>query len=408
MRSRLGPFLAALHPATRNLLAARFLRSVAQGALIVGFALYLARLGWSGGRIGLILGTASLGGGLLGLLVGITTDRWGRRRFLLVYEAMLAVLSLVLVFTADPTVLFGATLLGGFGRGQAGAAGPFAPAEGAWLAEAVPPRDRGMVYSVNAALGFFGMAAGALLAGAIPFLGHWLPGATAYRALFALSALGAVLVFVLMWATPGGGPVGRPPVAAPKAERRRENRALGLLVLTNAFNGVSMGLTMPLIAYWFDMKFGVGPGALGPFFMATYLLTGLAALATGLLTRRLGLVGTVLVGRGLGVALLAALPLIPSFGLAAAAYAVRSAAGRGTIGVRQALAIGLVEDGRRGWAVSLNAASMILPSTAGPVVAGYLLQGGHLALPFFLGAGLQLVYLTMYAAWFRRYDPPRW
>ena len=406
MPPRLGRFLASLHPATRNLLAARFIRSVGQGALIVGFALYLDRLGWSGGRIGLILGTGSLGGGLLGLLVGVTADRWGRRRFLLAFEAMLAGLSLLLVFTAKPAILFGATLLGGFGRGQAGAAGPFAPAEGAWLSETVRPQDRGVVYSVNAGLGFFGMALGALLAGAIPFLWRWFPGAVAYRALFVLSALGAVAVFALMAATPGGGPVAQT-APAPAAIRRRENRALGLLVLTNAFNGISMGLTMPLIAYWFALKFGVGPGELGPFFMVTYVLTGLASLATGILTRTLGLVGTVIVGRGLGVGLLAILPLLPTFGLASVAYVVRSAAGRGTIGARQALAIGLVGDDRRGLAVSLNLASMILPSTVGPVIAGYLLQGGHLALPFFLGAGLQLIYLALYAALFRRYEPPR-
>ncbi len=81
--------------------------------------------------------------------------------------------------------------------------------------------------------------------------------------------------------------------------------------------------------------------------------------------------------------------------------------GRGTVGARQALVLGLVGDARRGLAASLNAVSMILPSTAGPVIAGYLLQEGRLRVPFFLAAVLQLVYLLLYAVVFRRYEPQR-
>lgn len=379
----------------------------------MGFALYLDRLGWSGGRIGVLLGVGGLGAGLLGLVVGVSSDRFGRRRFLLVYQAALVVVAALLVFTANPIAIFAATLVGGFGRGQAGSAGPFAPAEGAWLAEAVRPENRGMVYSTNAALGFFGMATGALLAGTIPWIQRWLPGATAYRALFVLSCTGAFVVLAILSRTPGGeghpkeGPETGEAEAARLETRKKENRALVLLMFTNAFNGLAIGLTAPLIAYWFDVKFGIGPGALGPIFAVTFVLTGVSSLILGALTRAYGVVRSVVAGRGIGLMLLVALPLLPTYGLAAAAYALRSAVSRGTVGARQALTVSLVGDARRGLATSLSIVSMILPAAVGPVIAGYLLQAGHLALPFFLAASLQLVYLTLYAVIFRRYEPPR-
>lgn len=410
------PARARLHPATRNLLAARFVRSLAQGGLLVGFALYLDRLGWTGGEIGSLLGAGMLGGGLLGLLVGVTTDRFGRKQFLLVYQAAVAIVSLVLVFTESPVWILAGTLIAGFGRGQAGAAGPFAPAEGAWLAEAVRPESRGVVYSLNAALGFFGMATGALAAGAIPFVQRWLPGAAAYRVLFALSVASALVVLVLLSVTPGGGghapkkpdaEIEREAREAAREVRRGENRAMVLLAITNAFNGLGIGLVGPLIAYWFDIRFGVGPGAIGPVFFVTFLLTAVASLVTGALTRRFGLVRSVVAGRGIGVGLLVTLPLAPTYVLAAAIYAVRSAASRGTIGARMAMAVSLVGDARRGLATSLNTVSFILPATIGPVIGGYLLEAGHLELPFFIGAALQLVYLVLYAWIFRRYEPAR-
>jgi MFS family permease len=400
---------APFHPATRKLLTARFLRSISQGALLVGFALYLDRLGWSAEHIGMLLGLGGLGVGLLSLLVGVTTDRWGRRSFLLGYQATVVAVSLMLVFTENPVAILLATLIGGFGRGQAGSAGPFAPAEGAWLAEAVQPADRGAVFSLNAGLGFFGMALGAALAGVIPLLQHWWPGALAYRALFALSALGALAVLLLLLTTPGGRGSNAAErarnAAAGQLDRRAQNRALYLLMFTNAFNGVAIGLTSPLIAYWFDLKFGVGPGGLGPVFAITFILTGLAAFATGALTRAFGIVRSVVVGRGLGLGLLLLLPVLPSYGLAAAVYALRSAVSRGTVGARQALAVSLVDDSRRGLATSVNAVSMIVPATIGPVLAGFMLQGGHLEMPFFLAAALQLVYMVLYVRNFRGYEP---
>jgi hypothetical protein len=53
---------AGLAQPTRRLLSARFWRSISQGALVVGLALYLHALGWSGAAIGIVLS----GGGLAG------------------------------------------------------------------------------------------------------------------------------------------------------------------------------------------------------------------------------------------------------------------------------------------------------------------------------------------------------
>ncbi len=385
---------------------------------MASFALYLDALGWRAGRIGLLLTAAGLGGAGLSLVVGLVTDRHGRKPFLLAYESLIVIAGLAAFLTASGPVLAAAAVVAGFGRGQSGAAGPFSPAEGAWLAESIAPRDRGLVYSLNSALGFFGMALGGLAAGAVPLLERLLPGPEAYRPLFLLTAGAAMANLAILAGTPGGKPgprsgkaereaaAGGPPTARDSGmSRGKENRALVLLVLTNAFNGVAIGLTGPLIAYWFSLRFGVGPGSVGPMMAGAFVLTGLASLGTGSLTRPFGLVRSVVAARSVGLALLLALPVLPRYGLASAAYALRVAFNRGSAGARQALVMGLVSDDRRGLASSLNAVSMQLPATVGPTVAGYLFEAGRLALPFYLAAAMQLVYLALYAAFFRGYEP---
>ena len=343
----------ALHRATRRLLLARALRSVGQGALVVDFALYLNALHWSGVAIGLVLSASGLFGAALSLIIGIGSDSIRRKPFLLVYESVAAVGSIVAFLTAQPVLLSLAAILGAFGRGANGAAGPFSPAEQAWLAEQVAAEKRGFVYSLNSALGFFGMTFGALLA-ALPAVWHSaLPGAAGFRPLFLLVTLSSVANLWLLSRTqedhqPADRTRKRERVVSGSGTRREENSALLKLVLVNAFNGAAVGLTGPLIAYWFARKFGIGPSSIGPVFALTFLVTGLASLVTGSLSQRVGIVRSVVAGRLVGLVLLVLLPIIPIYPIAALVYLLRSALNRGTAGARQALAIGLVTDERRG------------------------------------------------------------
>ncbi len=402
--------LAELQPTTRRLLLMRTLRSVGQGALVVDFALYLHALRWSGVAIGLVLTAGGLFGAALSLLVGVSSDRLRRRPFLIGYEIVSLLATGAVLVTARPVVLAMAAIVAGFGRGANGSAGPFAPAEQAWLAEAVAARRRGWVYSVNAALGFFGMGIGALLAILPSLWGAWLGAALAYRPLFALVGLAAIgNLFLLAGAREHyRGP--QPPTDPEERRhdrriRRRENRILGQLMLINGFNGFAIGLTGPLLSYWFALRFHVGPGAIAPVMAAAFLITGLSALLAGRLTQSFGIVRSVVWSRAAGVGLLVLLPLMPVYWLAALVYLLRSAFNRASVGARQAMTVGLVRDERRGLATSVNAVSMQLPRAAGPSLAGYLLDMGFFTTPFLVAAVLQTAYVFLYARTFRDYEP---
>ncbi len=397
-----------LRPATRRLLLARAFRSVGQGALVVDFSLYLNALHWNAVAIGLILSASGLFGAALSLFIGIGSDRIRRKPFLLAYESIALVGSIVAFLTAQPIALSVFSIVCAFGRGANGAAGPFSPAEQAWLAEQIAQRRRGAVYSLNSALGFFGMAIGAGLAAVPALLRAHMSAPESYRPLFLIVTLASLLNLRLLWRTEemhrGSGRAEKRVDATATQLRRGENGVLARLVSVNLFNGLAIGLTGPLISYWFARRFGVGPSSLGPTFAATFIVTGVASLVTGGLSTRVGVVRSVVWARSIGLVLLVVLPLVPAYWPAACIYLLRSAVNRGTAGARQALAINLVGDSRRGLASSLNTVSMQLPQSAGPTVAGALLEAGQLALPFYAAAVLQGLYLVLYRAFFRRYD----
>ncbi|TAN06642.1 MAG: MFS transporter [Rhodanobacteraceae bacterium] len=393
----------------RILITTRAVRSVGQGAMVASFTLYLNALGWSATAIGTVLMGALLWGTLLTITIGPLSDHGGRRWFLIGYDLVQAGAALLAMLTTTPSLLVAAAVVGAFGRGANGSAGAFSPVEQAWLAIELPMAHRGRVFSTNSAVGYIGMGIGALLV-ALPawWLGHTL-AAPDYRLLFVLPLAGSLGSFALLWLTR------EPNVVAPRSRhadtapalRRTENRLLAKLVLANALHGLGIGFVGPLIAYWFAIKYARGLTAIGPGLALAFLTGAVGSVIAGTLARRHGIMRTVVWINGLGVALMALLPLAPWFWVAMAVYIVRGTTNRGTNGVRQALAAGLTRVERRGLASSLQNISFQIPRAVGPVIGGALFHAGHLMLPFFLAALFELGYVFAFARFFGHTEAAR-
>ncbi|MFD1673535.1 MFS transporter [Alicyclobacillus fodiniaquatilis] len=403
-----------------HLQVARTLRSISQGIAVVDLTLYLKDLHWSAQAIGGVISAAGIFGAAMILLIGVLSDRIGRKPFLLIYECLIAVAALLVTFTANSIVLTAVIVIAGFGRGQNGAAGPFTPAEQAWMAALVPRASRGRVFSVNSALGFFGMALGSVIAGTTKWWSHALPGALSFRPLFFLMFLFSVACAVVISLTPKEERQHQPPApaanqaqatvsetdahAAERQIRQRENRNMLKLAAVNLLNGLAVGFFGPLISYWFAIKFGASTAQIGVTLAVSFVLTGFSSLITGELTRRFGMVKSVVFFQVLGVCMILILPLMPSFWLASVFYILRSALNRGTQGARSALSASLTRNQRRGFSVSMNSLVMRLTSALGPTLSGYILDIGELGLPFYLGGVLQLGSTLLYGRLFRDFD----
>lgn len=400
--------IAELPRDARCLLGARAARSIGQGALIVAFALYLKALGWPATAIGALFTAGLMVDAGLVTISGPASDHFGRRRFLLAFEAVQAIAAVAALATANPIILSIAAIAGGFGRGANGGSGPFSPVELAWLSRVLPASVGGRIFSLNMAIGFSGMGIGALLAGLPVVFTGFLPGALSYRPLFLLSLTGSLICFVLLvMAT--DAPITPPARHSPtdRETRRAENTLLAKLFGINALNGVAIGLIGPLMAYWFAVRFGRGPDEIGRVMAIAYFVTAGSSVVAARLVDRIGTVASVVWMRALGLIILLAIPLVPSFWVAAALHVARSALSRGTAGARQALTVNLVRDHRRGTAASTSSLAIQLPRAAGPVFAGALFGAGYLAAPFFIAAGFFGAYIVLFGQTFARYDPSR-
>src|SRR5690242_10102713 len=91
-------FLGELHKDARLLMVSRGIRSFAFSYLNVVFAIYLDRLGYSTLTIGMIFSVAYLSGALLTAVWGFLSDRFGRRRILMLLAVLTIVSNAIYVF----------------------------------------------------------------------------------------------------------------------------------------------------------------------------------------------------------------------------------------------------------------------------------------------------------------------
>lgn len=397
-----------MHKNTKYLLAIRFLRSIGQGLLIVDFALYLKACGYSGVQIGLIYTFVSLFGAFGSLFVGIISDKTKRKPFLTIYTWLLMIASLGMLFANNIYTIAIFSIFGSFGLGANGAAGPFSPAEQALLAEHIQPSQRGKIFSLNTSLGFLGMSIGSLIAvifSFIKFEQKFLGYKSLFLIIFILTFFTLILLFNVQDKKKSNISKNNTNIKE-QSISKKENLNLLKLIFLNSINGLAVGLKGPLIAYWFAMRFNIGAKPIGLVLAVTFFLSAILSFYTGKLSIRFGIVNSVFTQRLIGLIFLILLPLAPTYAIASIFYIFHQIFNRSSAGARQALTVSLVRDKRRGFAVSINSASMQFPRSIGPYITGTLLDANFFEMPFFIAAFLQAIYLVFYKKVFKEFNFP--
>lgn len=420
------------------LFAGRGLRSLGQGYLAIIVPLYLARLGFDAEQLGVLFTASAITSALLAAAVGILSDRFGRKTFLILISLMMAAGGLVFALSGNFVVLVVAGALGTIGRGggagSGGAFGPYYPAEQPLIAEHASDEKRTTIFGALSFVGVLGGAIGSLLALAPAALkGAGFSLLDGYRALFLLTVfVGAAMVIVVLPvrerpARPAPTPTPTPtPVPWPRAAEMSTSggttadvprrRVLGLsapswslvsrFMVTNFTNGLAVGMLGPFVVYWFYRRFGVDAAELGTLFFVINLAAALPYLLAGRLARRLGAVNTVVVTRTASVLLLATVAVMPTYPLAAALYLVRMAVNTLSNPVRQSYLMGVITPSERSSAAGLANLPSQVATSVSPTLAGFLFQQVALALPLEFAAALQGLNTVLYYTFFHNVRPP--
>ena len=376
------------HP-TRRLVLARAIRAFADGFASVLLARYLKHLGFSGLQVGFVVTATLVGSAALTLWAGLRLARFGAR----------GVLLWSCVLTALTGVGFGAVtgfwplmVIGFVGtmNPTGGDVSLFLPTEQTALTHLTTLEERPhrfAVYNLGAALT---AAVGALASAAPGRLAHaygWDLARTERLSflVYVLAGLGAAVMYLPMRTSLPG------PVLVRGLQRSRSVvlRLSALFALDSAGGGLALNSLLVLYLY---VRFHLSAGSTGAALAGMGVLAAFSQLVSARLTRRIGLVRTMVFTHLPANACLVVAGVSPAAPVAIGFLLVRAALSQMDVPARQALVMRLVEPDERAAAASITNVPRSLATAATPALAGALLDWSRFGWPLVIAGALKAVY----------------
>lgn len=360
-------------------------------------ALYLERLGFGAAAIGAVFTATMVEDALLTMLLSTVAARLGPARVMMATAPLMTVGGLLLALPESRWLLLAGAVLGTLSpNGQE--AGPFAPMEQALLPRNVRSGSTVRAFGWYNVFAFLPAAAGAGCAGAVLgwALRRGVEELAAQRAmLLAYAGLGLLLTLIY-------GRLARLERAHASPARPATTDRLGLgrsrsavlqLAGLQALDALAGGFILQsLLAYWFHVRFGAGPEALGALFFGTSLLSALSFLVATRVAERVGLLNTMVFTHLPSNVLLLGVPFMPTFAGAAALLLLRHVLSQMDVPTRQAYAMALVTPEERPAASGITASTRALAQACAPLVSGLTMAAAATPAPFLIAGGLKIVY----------------
>jgi len=397
------------------LFTTRIIRLFCYGFLSVVLALYLIQAGLKDKQIGLLFTLTLAGDAVITLWLTTNADRFGRRRTLLAGALLMIGAGVVFILTKNVVILMAAAIIGVISP-SGNEIGPFLSCEQAALTQLVSNARRTQTFAWYNLAGSFATATGALSGGWLAQLlqNNGYSALNSYRVVLFGYALGGVVLLALFLflssaveipPSPAWGAQGAPKRTLGLHRSRNVVLRLSSLFAMDAFAG---GLIVQsMVAYWFNIRFGVQAGIIGSIFFGANVLAGFSALMAGRMAKRFGLINTMVFTHVPSNILLILVPLMPNLPLAITMLLLRFSISQMDVPTRQSYTMAVVEPDERSAASGVTAIARSVGAAISPSLTGLLLSVPALiSTPFFLCGGLKIFYDILVYRGFRRIKPP--
>ena len=394
------------HPrsvATRVYLA-RALRDFGDGFVAVLLPVYLSAIGLGPLEIGIVATLALLGSAVMTLAIGFLGVRADRRTLLIAASGLMAATGIAFACSSSYAMVLLVALVGTINP-SAGSVSIFVPLEHAVLSHAVADAERTRMFARYSLIGALAAAAGALGAGSPDALaGIGVSQTTALRLMFVVYALLGV-AGGLMYARipPDGTAVEDRPVAALGPSRRIVYKMAGLFCIDSFAGGFAV---QSLIALWLFSRHGLSLAAAGVFFFWSGVLAAFSFPVAAWLSRRIGLVNTMVFTHIPSSLCLILAAVAPSLEVALGLLLVRAALSQMDVPTRSSYVMAVVTPAERPAAASVTSVPRSLAAAASPAMAGALFAAGFEAWPLIICGALKILYDIALLWVFRHVKPP--
>ena len=386
------------------LYGARALRGLGDGFAILILPVYLTAIGFSPLEIGIVASASLLGTAALTLIVGFIAPRFELRNLFLAGAALIILTGLIFPWTETLAPVLLVAFIGSINP-SGGDLGMLVPLEHALLTKETADRDRTGVFARYSLIGALTAAIGALAA-ALPELlaSHGWPKPGAIRLMFYLyAALGLLAAFLYARLPRDHTHADSRPRSALGPSRNIVYQLAALFSL-DAFAGGFV--VQSLLALWLFQKFNLSLEAASLFFFCSSLLGAISFPVAAWLSRRIGLVNTMVFTHIPSSLCLIAAAFSSDVTVVLGLLLVRSALSQMDVPTRSSYVMAVVTPAERTAAASVTAVPRSLASSISPAISGFMLAGPFSALPLVVCGALKIGYDLALLRMFRHTKPP--
>jgi MFS family permease len=407
------------------LLVAKIVRTFAYGFLSVILAIYLKLIGFDDFLIGLILTTTLLNSVIFTLIASFYADKVGRRKFLLIYAALMSVSGLIFAVSENYIVLIIAAFIGTINITGA-ETGAFLTIEQAILPQTLNNiRKRNTIFAIYNMAGTLAMAIGVLLSGLpeilqqqLQYFNIMLNQIDSIKLLFVLySLLGIVLIGIYQLLSH------KIEVQKDRGEEDKNDSNL-LTVRRSSLSPQSKGIVLRLsglfavdsfaggfviqsiVSFWFFTRFGADLTTLSYIFSVAGVLTALSYIAAAKIADKIGLINTMVFTHIPANILIIGVAFAPTLPVAVILYLLRMALSQMDVPTRQSYIVAVVREEERTSAAGLTNISRNVTQAISPSLVGILIHSISLSAPFVIGGVLKVAYDIALFLSFRNVKPP--
>jgi MFS family permease len=385
------------------LYVARGLRGLGDGFAIIILPAYLSAIGFDTGEIGLIVSASLLGTALLTLAVGFIAPRHDLRNLLLGGAVLMACTGVVFP-NVDLLAVIAIVAFVGTINPSTGDLGVLVPLEHAMLAHGVSDHERTRTFARYSLIGALSMATGSLAAALPDFMAFaGIDKISAFKIMFYAYAVLGIACAALYRRLPHAQMEERHH-SAPLGPSRRVVYKLAALFSLDAFAGGFV--VQSLLALWLFKRFDMSLSAASVFFFWTSTLSAFSYPVAAWLSKRFGLVNTMVFTHIPSSIFLIAASFSPNLFLALALLLVRAALSQMDVPTRTSYVMAVVTPLERTAAASVTAVPRSLASSISPALAGVLLAMPFSGFPLVVCGVLKITYDLVLLFSFQHVKPP--
>ena len=386
------------------LYAARALRGFGDGFAIILLPVYLSALGYGPAEVGIVATAALLGSAATTLGVGVLARRFPLRNLLLLGAILMAATGVALP-AFEPLAIIAFVAFLGTINPSGGDVGLLIPLEHASLAQGVVAEKRTQTFARYSLIGAMATAAGSLAAAAPQLLAaQGMDQIGAIKLMFyAYAGLGliAAVLYRFIPLRPATASTAKPAVLGPS---RGIVIKLAALFSIDAFAGGFV--VQSLLALWLFERFDLSLAQASVFFFWSNLLAAFSYPVAAWLSRRVGLINTMVFTHIPSSLCLIAAAFAPNLLTALVLLLVRSALSQMDVPTRTSYVMSVVTPEEQAAAASFTAVPRTLASSISPAFAGVMLAGSFAAAPLIVCGVLKIAYDLALLYSFRHIKPP--